>query len=164
MPPGGQCLVGGTGGGLGPSVAFAPLGEGTVERQAEGVDDTEAEEHAEQPCPYGVGEGDGWRVHQEPLPAQCHVHLDGLHLEERADDAAHMKQLVAVTEVVEAAGGEALGQVCGEQEAGEEGQRCVPVVQGVGPVISAALTSAHKDPVEHRNVVKQVWVSKGQDA
>ena len=82
---------------LGLSAALVLLGSGPVERQAEHVDDAEAEGHAEQPCPPGVGEGDGGRVRLEPAAAQGHVRLNGLHLEVRAYDAADVKQLVAVT-------------------------------------------------------------------
>lgn len=155
-------LVGDPGRGL--SAAFATLARGPVQWKAEGVDNAEAEYQTEQPRPHGVGEGDWWSMRQEPMATACHVTLNGLHLEVRAYDAAHMEQLVTVTKVVEAARGETLGEVCGEEEGGEEGQRCVPAVQGVAAVVRAALTRTHQDPVEHRNVVEQVRVCKGQHA
>lgn len=51
---------------------------------------------------------------------------------------------MALTNVVEAAGGQALGQMCGEQKAGEKSQRDVVVVKNVGVIFCAAFSFTQK--------------------
>lgn len=100
---------------------------------------------------------------QEPALPLRHVRQDGLQLEVRADDPADVENLVAVPDVVEVSWCESLGQVAGEDEAGEEGQGGVFVVQQDGSVC-ASLCRAHVQPVEERDAVKEVRVGKGQGA
>lgn len=51
---------------------------------------------------------------------------------------------MALTDVVEAAGGQALGQMCGEQKASEKSQRDVVVVKNVGVIFCAAFSFTQK--------------------
>lgn len=75
-----------------------------------------------------------------------------------------MEKLVTVPEEVETPGRESLREMRCEEEAGEEGEGCVSVVQGVRLVVSAALSGAQEYPVEQRNVVEHVGVCEGQCA
>ena len=54
------------------------------------------------------------------------------------------KQVVALTYVVEAAGGQALGQMRGEQKAGEKSQADVLAVKKVGLIFCAAFSFTQK--------------------
>lgn len=51
---------------------------------------------------------------------------------------------IALTYVVEAAGRQALRQMCGEQKAGEKSQRNVVVVKDVGVIVCAAFSFTQK--------------------
>lgn len=60
---------------------------------------------------------------------------------------------MALTDVVEAAGGQALGQMCGEQKAGEKSQRDVVVVKNVGLILCAAFSFTQKHLQEEIQLV-----------
>lgn len=51
--------------------------------------------------------------------------------------------------------------MCGEQKGCQESQGDVFVVEDVGIIVSTAFSYAEENPVEQRNVVKQVGVGKG---
>lgn len=74
------------------------------ERQAEEANDGQIEQQTKQRRTPWIGKCDGKGVVDEPGPACHHVLLHGLHLEVGAQDAADVEELVAVTDVVEAAG------------------------------------------------------------
>lgn len=59
---------------------------------------------------------------------------------------------MALTYVVEAAGGEALRKMCGEQEAGEKSQSDVVVVKDVGVIVCAAFSFTQKNLPGHQTV------------
>lgn len=66
-------------------------------------------------------------------------------LQPRADPRSESTTPPSRTYVVEAARCQALGEVCGEQEACEEGQGNVVVVEDVGVVVRASFSYAHED-------------------
>lgn len=68
----------------------------TEERQTKYDDDDEVDQHTEQGWTHCVGGGKGSGVFQEPGAPRRHVLLDGLHLEERAEDRTHVEELMAV--------------------------------------------------------------------
>lgn len=55
------------------------------------------------------------------------------------------EHMTALTYVVEAAGGQALGQMCGEQKSGEKSQSDVVVVKDVGVIVCAAFSFTQKN-------------------
>lgn len=73
------------------------------ERQTEEGNDGQIHHRTKQRWTPSVGKCDGKGVLNEPGPSCHHVLLQGLHLEVGAQDAAHMEELVAVTNVVKAA-------------------------------------------------------------
>lgn len=81
---------------------------GREERQTVQHDNSQIHHQTKQSCTHWVGKADGYGVFKEPGAPCHHVLLDGLHLEVCAEDAAHMKELMAVTYVVKAARCQAL--------------------------------------------------------
>lgn len=73
------------------------------ERQTEEGDDGQIHQNTKQRWTPRIAKCDGIGVLNEPGLSCHHVLLHGLHLEVGAQDAAHMEELVAVTNVVEAA-------------------------------------------------------------
>lgn len=77
-------------------LVFVPrLGHEAEGRGAE-PDDGQADGHAGAHGHQGLQGGGQQRGGQQPLVALAHVHHDGFHLEVRAQDPAHVENLVAV--------------------------------------------------------------------
>lgn len=80
----------------------------------EDTDDAQVEEERGGQRPHGAQEGGQGATGHQPRPPVDHVRHDALHLEVCPHHRAHVEELVAVAEVIEAPRGQPLRQVRGE--------------------------------------------------